>query len=109
VYWKGFEPSELLDYESRLVAFMQELPFQEGKPLSPIVEEGDSSTELLKYNLTTNNSLDRQVYIASLRNADDDEQGPKYDDDQLAEVSADEPIADAPQDENEEHRRIWRV
>jgi hypothetical protein len=39
VYWKGFEPSELLDYESRLVAFMQELPFQEGKPLSPITEE----------------------------------------------------------------------
>jgi hypothetical protein len=27
VYWRGFEPSELLDYESRLVAFMQELPF----------------------------------------------------------------------------------
>jgi hypothetical protein len=27
VYWKGFELSELLDYESRLVAFMQELPF----------------------------------------------------------------------------------
>jgi hypothetical protein len=24
-YWKGFEPSELLDYESRLVAFTQEL------------------------------------------------------------------------------------
>jgi hypothetical protein len=39
VYSKGFEPSELLDYESRLVAFMQELPFQEGKPLSPITEE----------------------------------------------------------------------
>jgi hypothetical protein len=32
VYWKGFDPSELLDYESRLVAFMQELPFQEGDP-----------------------------------------------------------------------------
>jgi hypothetical protein len=27
MYWKGFEPSELLDYESHLVAFMQELPF----------------------------------------------------------------------------------
>jgi hypothetical protein len=26
VYWQGFEPSELLDYESRLVAFTQELP-----------------------------------------------------------------------------------
>jgi hypothetical protein len=42
VYWKGFEPSELLNYKSRLVAFMQKLPFQEGKPLSPIAKEGES-------------------------------------------------------------------
>jgi hypothetical protein len=27
MYWKGIEPSELLDYDSRLVAFTQELPF----------------------------------------------------------------------------------
>jgi hypothetical protein len=47
MYWKGFEPSKLLDYESCFVAFTQELPFQEGKPFSPIAEEGDSSTELL--------------------------------------------------------------
>jgi hypothetical protein len=46
VYWNGLEPSELLDYDSRLVAFTQELPFQEGKPLSPITEEWDVSTEL---------------------------------------------------------------
>jgi hypothetical protein len=51
VYWKDFEPSELLDYESCLVAFMQELPFQKGRPLSPIAEEGKvaqsySSTDL---------------------------------------------------------------
>jgi hypothetical protein len=44
MYWKGFEPSKLLDYESCLVAFMQGLPFQEGRPLSPIAEEGESST-----------------------------------------------------------------
>jgi hypothetical protein len=34
VYWKDLEPSELLDYDCRLVAFMQEFPFKEGKPLS---------------------------------------------------------------------------
>jgi hypothetical protein len=66
VCWKGLEPSELLDYDSRLVAFTQELPFQEGKPLSPIAEEGDGSTELLEYNHTTNNLPDCQVYMASL-------------------------------------------
>jgi hypothetical protein len=48
VYWKGFEPSELLNYESRLVAFTLKLPIQEGRPLSPIAEEGENSIELLK-------------------------------------------------------------
>jgi hypothetical protein len=44
--------------------------------------------------------------MASLRNADDEEPGPKYDDELLADVSADERTVDAPQDENKEHRRI---
>jgi hypothetical protein len=48
---------------------MQELPFQEGRPLSPITEEGESSIELLDHNLRANHSSDHQVYIASLRNA----------------------------------------
>ena len=109
MYWKGFEPSELLDYESRLVAFTQELPFQEGRPLSPIAEEGESSTELLEYSLRANHSPDRQVCMASLRNAEEDELGTQYDNEQLADISADEPTADAPQDEDEEHRRIRRV
>jgi hypothetical protein len=109
MYWKVFEPSELLDYNSRLVAFMQELPFQEGRPLSPIAEEGESSTELLDHSRTANHSLDRQVCMASLHNTEDDKLEPQYDNEQLADVSADEPTADAPQDEDEEHRRIRRV
>jgi hypothetical protein len=32
--------------------------------------------------------------------------GPQYDNEQLADFSADEPTTDAPQDEDEEHRRI---
>jgi hypothetical protein len=79
VYWKSFKPSELLDYESRPVAFMQELPFQEDKPLSPIAEEGERSTELLEYSLRANNSPDRQICMASLHNAKDDELDPQYD------------------------------
>jgi hypothetical protein len=103
VYWKGFEPSELLDYESRLVAFMKELPFQEGKHLSPIIEEGESGIELLEYSLTANHSPDRQVCMASLRNVEDDELDPQYNNKQLGDITADEPIADAPQNEDEEH------
>jgi hypothetical protein len=53
--------------------------------------------------------LDHQVYVASLRNADDDESGPEYNEELLADVSADERMADAPQDENEEHKRIRRL
>jgi hypothetical protein len=30
MYWKGLEPSELLEYDSRLVDFTRELPFHEG-------------------------------------------------------------------------------
>jgi hypothetical protein len=66
------------------------------------VEEGVSSTELLEYSHMADNSPVRQVYMASLRNADDDELGPEYDDELLADVSADEPTADAPQDVNED-------
>jgi hypothetical protein len=58
------------------VAFTQELPFQEGKPLSPISEGGEGSTELLEYSHMADNSSDHQVYMAFLRNADDDEPGP---------------------------------
>jgi hypothetical protein len=34
--------------------------------------------------------------MASLRNTDDDELGLEYDDEQLADVSADKPMADTP-------------
>jgi hypothetical protein len=49
VYWKGMEPSELLKYDSHLVAFTQELPFEEGKPLSPIIEEEEGRIVLIDY------------------------------------------------------------
>jgi hypothetical protein len=73
------------------------------------VEEGESSTELLEYSLTANNSPDHQDYMATLRNVEDDELGPEYDNEQLVDVSADKLTTDAPQDENEEHRRIRRM
>jgi hypothetical protein len=101
VYWKGLEPSKLLEYDSRLVAFMQELPFQEGKSLSCISEEGEGSTELVEYSHRAKSSSYRQVYMASLRNADDTEL--------LADISAHERTVDPPQDETEEYRWIRRL
>jgi hypothetical protein len=38
------KPSDLLEVEDRLVAHLEPLPFQEGKPLATMVEE---STELV--------------------------------------------------------------
>lgn len=40
---------------------------------------------------------------------DDDELGPEYNDEALADVSTDEHTADAPQHEDEKHRRIRRL
>jgi hypothetical protein len=45
--------------------------------------------------------------MASLRNTEEDELDPQYDNEQLVDVSANEPTTNAPQDEDEEHRRIW--
>ncbi|RLM58362.1 inactive tetrahydrocannabinolic acid synthase-like [Panicum miliaceum] len=109
VYWKVMEASKLLEYDSRLVAFMQELPFQEGKPLCRITKEEEGSTELVKYNHMAETSPDRQVYMASLRNTQDDEPGPAYDAELLADISVDERTADAPQVENEELIRIRQL
>jgi hypothetical protein len=110
VYWMGMEPSELLEYDSRVVAFIQELPFQEGKLLSPIIEEGEGRIVLIDYSSSGEFSLQHLIYLASLHeHDDDDEPGRKYDDKLLADVSADECTVDAPQDEDEEHRRIRRI
>jgi hypothetical protein len=44
VHWKGMKPSDLLETEDQLVAHLEPLPFQEGRPLATMVEE---STELV--------------------------------------------------------------
>jgi hypothetical protein len=47
--------------------------------------------------------------MVSLCNAEEDEHETQYDNEKLTNISADEPIADAPQDEDEEHRRVRRA
>jgi hypothetical protein len=44
MHWKGMELSDLLEAEDRLVAHLEPLPFQEGRPLATLAEE---STELV--------------------------------------------------------------
>jgi hypothetical protein len=45
--------------------------------------------------------------MASLCNEEDDEPGLEYDAELLTDISTNERTTDAPQDENEEHKRIW--
>jgi hypothetical protein len=45
VHWKGMKLSDLLEDEDRLVAHLEPLPFQEGRPLAIMAEE---STELVE-------------------------------------------------------------
>jgi hypothetical protein len=63
MYSKGMEPSELLEYDSRLEAFTQELPFKEGKPLAPINEEGEGEIVLVDYSSSGEFLLERHVYM----------------------------------------------
>jgi hypothetical protein len=44
VHWRGIKLSDLLEAEDRLVAHLEPLPFQEGRPLATVAEE---STELV--------------------------------------------------------------
>jgi hypothetical protein len=43
-HWKGMSLSDLLEADDRLVAHLEPLPFQEGRPLATVAEE---STELV--------------------------------------------------------------
>jgi hypothetical protein len=45
MHWMGIKLSDLLEDEDRLVAHLEALPFQEGRPLATMAEE---STELVK-------------------------------------------------------------
>jgi hypothetical protein len=62
VYWPDRKPMDLTDGNSRFVAYLDSLPFQEGTPLAPTEEH--TPTEVA----STNSSLgtpDRQVFMAA--------------------------------------------
>jgi hypothetical protein len=59
MHWKGMKLSDLLEDEDRLVAHLEPLPFQEGKPLATTAEE---STELVE--ASSDEIISRQVLMA---------------------------------------------
>jgi hypothetical protein len=63
--WRGFLPTELLD-SLRLVANIDDLPYQHGRPLSPIQDEGSGYTVLADYNSSLDSySPNRQIFMAT--------------------------------------------
>jgi hypothetical protein len=98
VYWPDRKPADLIDGNSRCVAYLDSLPFQEGTPLAPAKEH--TPTEVA----TTDSSLgtpDHQVFMAA-----DETPGPSRTrpDRYLEDISADELSANAPADETNDDK-----
>jgi hypothetical protein len=102
VYWLDRKPANLIDENSRCIAYLDSLPFQEGTPLAPTEEH--TPTEVA----TSDSSLvspDRQVFITT-----NETPGPSgtVPDRYLEDISVDELSANAPADETDANRDARR-
>jgi hypothetical protein len=102
VYWPDCKPADLTDANSRCIAYLDSLPFQEGTPLAPAEEH--TPTEVA----TSDSSLgspDRQVFMAA-----GEAPGPSgtRPDRYLEDISADELSANAPADEIDDNKTARR-
>jgi hypothetical protein len=98
VYWPDRKPADLTDMNSRCVAYLDLLPFQEGTPLAPAEEH--TPTEVA----TTDSSLgspDRQVFMTT--NETSGPSGSRLDR-YLEDISADELSANALADETSDDK-----
>jgi hypothetical protein len=98
VHWKAMKLFDLLEDEDRLVAYLEPLPFQEGRPLATMVEE---STELVE--ASSDELISRQVLIAEESEDDGNLSIVKLD-----VISEDEATANA-SDENDTDREARRA
>jgi hypothetical protein len=102
VFWPDRKPANLIDGDSRYVAYLDSLPFQEGTPLAR--SEEYTPTEVASSDSSIGNP-DRQVFMAA-----GDTPGPSgtADDRYLEDISADELSAEAPADETDANRDARR-
>jgi hypothetical protein len=102
VYWPNRKPENLTDGNSRCVAYLDSLPFQEATPLAPA--EDHTPTEVA----TTDPSLgspDRQVFMTT--NEAPGPSGTRLDR-YLEDISADELSVNAPADETNDDKNARR-
>jgi hypothetical protein len=102
VYWPDHKPADLMNGNSRYVAYLYSLPFQEGTPLARAEEY--TPTEVVSSDSSLGNP-DRQVFMAV-----GDMPGPSgtASDRYLEDIFADELTADAPADETDANRDARR-
>jgi hypothetical protein len=98
VHWRGMMLSDLLEAEGRLVAHLEPLPFQEGRPLATVAE---GSTELVDE--SSHDLSSRQVLMA--KESEDDGDLPIIN---FEAISEDEITANAG-DENDADREARRA
>jgi hypothetical protein len=102
VYWPDRKPIVLINGNSRYVAYLDSLPFQEGTPLARAEEYTPTTVASSDSSLGT---PDRQVFMAA-----GDTPGPSgtADDRYLDDISADKLSAEAPADETDANRDARR-
>jgi hypothetical protein len=102
VYWPDRKPADLISGDSRYVAYIDSLPFQEGTPLARADSNTPTEVAVSESSLGT---PDRQVFIAA-----GDTPGPSgtAQDKYLEDISSDELSADAPANETPTDRDARR-
>jgi hypothetical protein len=102
VYWPDHKPADLISGDSRYVAYLDSLPFQEETPLARA--DSYTPTELVSSESSLGNP-DRQVFMAA---GDTSGASGITQDRYLEDISADELSADAPADETAANRDARR-
>jgi hypothetical protein len=102
VYWTDRKPAYLTDENSRCVAYVDSLPFQEGTPLAPTEEHTPTEVATIDSSL---GSPDRQVFMTANKTS-----GPSgtVPDRYIEDISADKLSANAPADETDANRDARR-
>jgi hypothetical protein len=98
VYWPDCKLADLTDGNSRCIAYLDSLPFQEGTPLAPAEEHTPTEVETTDSNLGSPN---RQVFMTT--NETPGPSGTRLDR-YLEDISADELFANAPLDETSDDK-----
>jgi hypothetical protein len=102
VYWLDRKPADLTDGNSRCVAYLDSLPFQEGTPLAPAEEHTPTEVATTDSSLC---SLDRQVFMTTNETPEPSWTQP---DRFLEDISTDVLSANAPADETNDDKNARR-